>query len=349
MRVDPEQLRGYADQLDRNADYCTMPLARYCTVVCGRTDGLTGLLGAVRPATELARDGTVGLFTSAGHNLRVLADSLRLAAQRYQAGDAAAAERIWDVLPGRVSPDAAFPDGRHPGDFRDPFLPGLRPPEPAFGVAQAIEEARHELGVVDEWVRRYAHISLAERVLPWLAGDWDTLRATAAGYAALAGPDGVGALRANLAYGLDSLSASWDSPAAAEFAHAIRERWLPALDALEDLLALHRDAFEWLADESEHTFRGLVLLVAAYRWWVVEKVLRIVRLGGALIGFGDAWQEIVELGAHTLHVWHQISTLFETLQMAFDGVLAALRLAGAEATAIEELWLTPGLAPIVTG
>jgi hypothetical protein len=151
---------------------------------------------------------------------------------------------------------------------------------------------------------------------------------------------------------MDSLSPSWDSEAATEFAFTIRDRWLPAVDTLAHFLELQKEAFECMAQESENTLHALVLLVEVLKMWVIEKVLRIVKLAGSLIGAGSVWKEIMELVTHVVKIWHLITTLFEALRLTFEGVLEAVQLAGAEATAIEELWLAPGgnrLDPITVG
>lgn len=344
VTVDPAQLRGYAVQLERNSEFFISPLRRYCTIECARTDGLTGLLALSRPSVSLASHTTADLFTSGERNLYQVATNLRAAAASYQAGDAAAAERIWLRLPRLRAPRGYvdLDDDRHPGDFRDPFA--VRPPSPPerTELADYVKEARHHLDIIDDFLSRYLHFSLAERVLPVIVGDWDTLRENADAYAALAGTDGVQAIRTNLAYGMDSLSASWDAPAATEFAFQIRGRWLPALDALQHLLCLHKEAFEVMAQQAETMFEALVLAIEVLKFWVVEKVLRIARIVGAVLGAGRVWDEIVELFSGVLKAWHEITMLFEVIRLTFEGVHESLQAAGAAASVIEDLWLAPG-------
>ena len=343
ITVDPGQLDGYADQLERNSGHLG-GLASYCAAHCGPAGGMTGLLAAARPAVELARDSTADLLASAERRLLQVATNLRAAAHGYRSGDAAAAERIWLVLPRRAAPQGHLDrdDDRHAGDYRDPFVATPAVPAARHEVGAAAEEARHRIGVVDEWLARYTHVTLGEHVLPWLAGDWDALRAAADGYAGLAGPDGLPAIRANLGYGLDSLSSGWDSPAATQFAYTIRDRWLPALDTMRRLVELHREALECLAQQSENTLHAVVLAIEALEFWVVEKVLRSIMLAVP----GGLWAEI---GMEVMKTWHTITALFEALRLAFAAVREAAQLAGAEATMLEDGLAGGRLDPITVG
>jgi hypothetical protein len=352
--VDPDLLEGYAAQLERNSAYFGTPLAAYCTAHCAQTEGLTGLLAAARPVLEQARETTVGLFAAGERNLLQIATNLRAAATGYRAGDAVAAERIWLVLPRHPAPEG-YPerdDDRHRADFRDPFVPRPQAPPVRHEIKETVEELRHHLDVVDDWLERFAQFSLGAQVLPWIAGDWDALPRHADAYAALAGPDGVTVLRTNLAYGLDSLSGGWDSAAATQFAFTIRDRWLPAITALEHVLDLHRAAFDCLAQQAVNTLHAVTIAVEVLKFWVIDKVLRIVRLAGTAIGLGSAWDELVELVRGVLHVWHLITLLFDSLRLAFDGIREALGLLAAEASVIDDVWLAPGegrLDPITLG
>jgi len=344
IRVDPAQLDGYAVQLERNSGYFITPLRSYCATHCTRTDGMTGLLAPARAMISLAHDATSTLFTSGERNLFQVASNLRVAAATYRAGDAAAAERIWLTTPRRPAPEGYVDPNRdgHPGDFRDPFVPQPAAPAERHEFTRAVEEVRHHLSEIDDLLIRYARFSLAEQVLPWISGDWDTLRENADAYAALAGPDGVQAIRINLAYGMDSLSASWESAAATQFAFQIRERWLPALDALQHVLEVHEEAFEHVAQQAEIMFHTLALLVEVLKFWVIEKVLRIIKIVGSVLRAGQVWDETMDLITGVLKAWHQITMLFKVLRLVIEGALEAVQAAGALATGIEETWLAPG-------
>ena len=344
ITVDPAQLEGYATQIERNAELFRSPFRAYCMAHCGHTDGMTGLLALARPAVALARDSSARLFDSGERELFQVAVNLRAASTAYRVGDADAAERIWLTVPRDHAPQGYVEgdDARHPADFRDPFVPALTPPRPRDEMAEAVVEARQHLGVIDNWLDRFAHFTLSADVLPQIVGDWGTLRVNADGYAALAGREGVQVLRANLAYGMDSLSASWDSAAATQFAYTIRDRWLPAVDALQHFLQMHSEAFEWLAQEAETTLTAIVLALDFLKFWIVEKALRILRLAGSLLGLGAVWVEIVELVSGVLTVWHEVTALFELLKLAFQGTVRRVEFAAAEVRVIDDLWLAPG-------
>lgn len=343
VSVDPAQLDGYAAQLERNSEWFVSPLRAYCAAYCGRLEGMTGLLYPARMSVSLARDTTTDLLSSAERNLFQVATNLRAAATNYRAGDLVAAERIWLRLPGRAAPEgyAEVDNERHPGDFRDPFVPRPAPPSRHAEVAEHIARARQQIGIIDEMLQRHVRFSLAEQVMPWLSGDWDTLREDADGYAALAGPDGVQAIRDNLRFGMDSLSASWDSPAATQFAFQIRDRWLPAIDALQHIMQLHKETFEQVAQQAEVTFHLVVLALEALKLLVVEKTLRIVRIAATALRGGRVWDEVMELVQGVWKTVGQIGTLFELLRLTAEAAHETVQAAGAAATVIEDTWLAP--------
>jgi len=185
-------------------------------------------------------------------------------------------------------------------------------------------------------------------VLPWLSGDWTTLREDADGYARLAGPDGVRVIAQNLAYGLDSLSAGWDSPAARQFCYTVREHWLPAIEALGHVLQLHARVFEWMAQQSENALKAIVLTVEAIRLWLVERALRLATLAGSVAGLGTVWRELADLGTDVLAAWHQLETILDMTRMALRSGVDLLGALGAEATLIEDL-AAGRLAPLSAG
>lgn len=342
--VDPALLDGYAGQLERNSELLAGPLRSFALAQCGQTGGMTGLLATAKPTVDVALDVTERMFSSGARHLFQVATNLRAAATAYRAGDEDAAERVWLALPRRKAPGgyAEHNDDRHRGDFRDPFVPRPVPPAPRQEFERYVEEVRHHTGIIDGFLERYLHLSLGEKVLPWISGDWDTLRRDADGYAALAGVDGIGAVRVNLAYGMDSLSAGWDSPAATQFEFTIRERWLPSLETLGNLLLMHKEACENMAQQAETMLHALVIAVEVVKFWVIEKVLRIVKLAGALVGAGRVADELMELLIGVLRAWHQIKILFEVLESGFANLRESVQLAGAQATLIEQTWLASG-------
>jgi hypothetical protein len=353
VRVDPAQLDGYAAQLERNAGYFVAPLREYCAANCRHTEAMTGLLVAVKPLVELAGDSTTGLFTSGERNLFQVAANLRLAAADYRARDEAAAERVWQTLPRRHAPQGytEHHDNRHPGDYADPFVPRLVPPVRHDDVRHTVEEARRTLGVLEEWSRRYVHFSIAEAMAHYLTGDWDTVRENAAGYAALAGPDGVSTIRENLRHGMDSLSSSWESPAATEFDFTIRGRWMPAIDAVRHVLVLHKETFELLARSAQQTYEACLLALEAFKHWVVEKCLRIIKLVAAVLRMEEVWREVIELAEHMVRFWHEMKMLFELLERAIGSATEAVRAAAAEVAVADDLWASGGnrLDPVTVG
>jgi hypothetical protein len=353
ITVEPDQLDAYAGQLERNSGYFIDPLRAYCTANCAHTEGMDGLLAAARPVVDLAHDTTTGLFTAGERNLFQVAVNLRAAADEYRARDEAAAEKVWLIGPRRHAPAGytAHDDARHPGDYGDVFVP--RPVAPAVPdtIRHTVERARHTLGEIEEWTQRWAHVSVAETLAEYLTGDWDTLRRNAAGYAALAAPDGVLAIRENLRHGMDSLSGSWDSPAATEFDFAIRARWVPALDAVRHCLELNQQALDLLARQAEQTYEACVMALEVLRNWVVVKCLRIVTLVATVVHGADIPAEIAELVEALTRFSTEIRGLFALLRATIETVLRAVRTAGAEVAVVDDLTAPGGgrIDPVTVG
>jgi uncharacterized protein YukE len=354
VTVDPAQLDGYADQLERNAEYFLTPLRSYCDANCAHTAGMTGLLATAKPVVDLAGDASGRLFASGERNLLQVAANLRLAAREYRDRDDAAAERLWEVLPRVHAPQgyAEKDDERHGGDFRDPFIPQLAVAPKPDSLHRMIDEARQHVGLIDEYLSRHFDWSLAGNLLPLITGDWDTLRANAHGYRALGGRLGAAVIGDNLRYGLDSLSASWDSPAATQFDYLIRERWLPAIDALRHVLAMNEEMLETIAQQAQYTFETLVVTLEVLKHWVIEKTLRIVRLVAAAVPGGHLLTEIGEFVKHVYTVWHEIKMLLRLLTLAIGGVVQDAQTLAAEVAVATDLWRIDGenrLAPIMVG
>ncbi|GEM_PF-1366596 len=340
VTVDPAQLDGYADQLERNSQFFVSPLREYCAANCGHTDGMTGLLFAVKPIVELVQDAATSLLGSGERNLFQVATNLRSAATSYRAGDEAAAERLWRLLPRGRAPDGYVEqdDARHSGDFRDPSEPRLSPPTKEDTVQDAIKAARDEIGVIDDWLSKHIHHTLSGDVLPWLCGDWDTLRQNAAGYEALAGHLGVAVIGENLRYGVDSLSESWGSPAATQFDYTIRVRWLRAVDALVHYFDLNAKMFKEFALQAHLGFLTLQILLELFKRWVVDKILHILKLAVTVLFAYKIPQELVDLVAHVFEVLGEIKLIFETLKAAAENLVNLAQTIGAEATTVEDLW-----------
>src|SRR5919201_2864988 len=99
VHVNPDELDRYAGLVERNAGYFADPLRSYCAANCVHTDGMTGMLAAVRPVVEQAGHSMSELLAAGERNLYQVAVNLRAAAAAYRGHDEATAERIWLTLP----------------------------------------------------------------------------------------------------------------------------------------------------------------------------------------------------------------------------------------------------------
>jgi len=363
VEVDPTELRGFAVQLERNAASFVAPLRGYCGRHCSDTAGLTGVLYAARPLVELAVDKSTHVLGSGELHLARVAGDLRSAAAAYEAQDIAAAEAIW-AAGARPRPPAGYQaadDTSHRGRYSDVTSPDPAPPPHGDEVGTVVEELRRELAAAkalsDQLHRlaRHLGVNFPDPYDPgvfaeWLSGDWDAMRRLAGGYAELAGDRGVLALAANLRYGMDSLSPSWNGPAATAFDFEIRQRWLDAIPALGRAFEVVKEGFEHLAQTSEDLLRLLKLAVMSLKQALKGLLFRAlsevaIAMGGpagVIVGIITAAAQIVA------DIMYCVRIATEVLRMSFDSVREAFDLAWAELRAVEDLWKRR-LTPIVSG
>lgn len=309
IKVDPAALRGYAGQLERNAE-AFGDLEKYCEKYCDDAGGLTGLLWVTAvPATNLAAELLYGLLRSARENLFDTALNLEAAATRYESSDEAAAERIWTSRPRWSAPAVQWVDNdtSHVGDFKDPTAVDPAPPAKNKDMEKKIEKTMDVISDIDRWLEKVLSFSLRGELFPWLTGDWGKVREMAAAYGTLGGGTGVLAVDGNLQYGMASLSSQWDGPAAQAFEYHVGSRWHDALAAVSDQCSAAKEGMEALAAQAEHLYLGLDSALTAFLLWVVSKVVKAVQLGLSVVGLGKAAHIIEE-------IWHGLETLIELVK-----------------------------------
>src|SRR5688572_26346289 len=98
LTVEPAFLRGYAGQLDATRDGALADLAAYCDRHCRNTAGLDGVLTPAQGVTTWLADTFAELLKEADTGLRFTAKDLRYAADKYEAADAAAADRLYTTM-----------------------------------------------------------------------------------------------------------------------------------------------------------------------------------------------------------------------------------------------------------
>ena len=318
VEVDAAQLDGYAGQLTRNADFLDTPLISYCSANCNKTDDMTGLLWPVQSIVHLAHESSVELLTSGRQELGQVSIMLKQTASEYQASDDNSAEKIWTVYAkgseGRPANWQRQDSTAHKGVYTDVATPNPPPAKDFNGFKPTIEQAKKDLGKIQEWCQHYFHFDLAS-IISDISGDWDTLREDASGYESLAGRAGVQPIPNNLQFGMDSLSATWnDSDAATTFDYHIRGRWIPALEFLQTWFELHKEMFEAVAQQAESTFDVLVVAIQEAIKWVPKKVLEILKLVKSVVLAFAAGVAIKQLVAFLLDLKGTIMNVIKILK-----------------------------------
>ncbi|HEX6682668.1 MAG TPA: type VII secretion target [Candidatus Limnocylindrales bacterium] len=309
VRVDAEALRGYAKQLNRNADSFDA-LQKYCDYYCDDAGGLTGLLWATAvPAVNALAEVQYWLLPAAREHLWDTATNLQAAAGHYEQSDQEAAERIWTVRPRWDTPENQWVqnDTAHVGDFSDPAAVEPPPPKPNKDMQKKIEKTMSVIEEIDGWLEKVLRFSLREDLFPWLTGDWGKVREMAEAYGNLGGDKGVQAVAENLRYGMASLSSTWDGPAAQAFEHHIDGRWQDALRTESEICKASKEGLEALAAQAEHLYLGLDSALTAFLLWVVGRVMKAVRLAATVLG-------VAKVGAVLLEIWEGIEVLIELVK-----------------------------------
>ncbi|WP_117209570.1 type VII secretion target [Allorhizocola rhizosphaerae] len=350
VKVEPPALRGYAKQLERNADAFDA-LKKYCEYYCDDAGGLTGLLWATAvPAVNILAEVQYWLLPGAREHLTDTAHNLEAAATRYEQSDQEAAERIWTTRPSWSPPDEpqwVQNDTSHVGDFSDPSAVEPPAPAPNKDMQKKIDKTLGVIDEIDRWLEKVLQISLRKELFPWLTGDWGKVREMAEAYGSLGGDRGVMAIDANLRYGMASLSSSWNGPAAQMFEYHIAGRWHEALTAEAEICKASKEGLEALAVQAEHLYTGLDAGLTAFLLWVVGRVLKAVRLltrfrfGEAALIVEEIWQAVVTL-LDLIETWAKIWP--QTVQNVIE--LGEALYAGAKATISR---LSGDLAPMQSG
>ncbi len=170
VKVDPAALRGYAQQLSRNADAFDA-LKKYCDYYCDDAGGLTGLLWVTAvPAVNILAEVQYWLLPAARQHLSDTAHNLEAAAARYEQSDQEAAERIWTARPSWSTPDNQWVqnDTSHVGDFSDPAAVEPPAPKPNKDMQRKIEKTMGVIKEIDGWLNKVFKFSLREELFPWL-------------------------------------------------------------------------------------------------------------------------------------------------------------------------------------
>ncbi|MFP3964666.1 hypothetical protein SMC26_20300 [Actinomadura fulvescens] len=263
IQVETGYLRGYAGQLDANANHALGKLSGYCSTHCKNYSGLTSVLYPTRWPAGWYADMLLDVNRVAGNGLGNDARSLREAAGNYDRADNDAAERVWAVadIPGkyREKDVTVTRSGFSGGANLD-----LAPP-PDRKDAQSAKESVYELlGSINDIVKHFTGIDLLGMTLPVVLGEWGALRRIGHAWDEL--EHAYLRLANDLRDGMNTLSGHWNSGgpsgkggASRAFDYRIREGWIPAFEALGQACDLAQQVFETIAKQYELVVSQLLL------------------------------------------------------------------------------------------
>lgn len=265
VTVDPEQVHDYANQLSRNA-FMFEDLTGYITTHCNKTEGMTGILIPAAIATMFNAGLLVELARVGARSLQQLTGTLHDAAEKYRGRDVENAEQLvksyddsFEELPFRYTEKDST---AHSGDFTDVAAVAPNTPNGSVQFENKIKDAKDNLGIIESYAQRIIGFSVAAELLGPVFGNWDAMRENADGYKQLTEPKGVPAIRENILYGMDSLSASWEGEAATAFDFTIRRRWTGFFEFFSSCCEFQSATWEATAQESATVFDMLVFLIA---------------------------------------------------------------------------------------
>ena len=321
IEVNPTELDLYADQLQRNANLFA-DIRAFAVRNCRDTEGMTGILALCAAATEEGADNVRDLANAGGSDLLQVSINLQGAATDYREQDARGAERLlrsytYDALPvGYTETD----DAGHTGDYSDPSELALDSPETSTEFETRIQSARDLLGVIDASSTLYVDIDPTETILDSLSGDWDALSAIASGYARLAGANGIDVIGRNIEYGLDSVSSTWNSPAATNFDFLIRGRWVPAIADFVEYCEYSWHVFETLVHDALGTFDSMLRVIGQYVTSTAETIKEIVYVE---LANSSAMPNLIArlrtlISTLRARLWRIVAELTQLLQTAVD-------------------------------
>jgi hypothetical protein len=332
LSVETSYLRGYADQLEANKLGALEDLTKYVNEHCKNFDRIEGSLYPARWPLEFAANQMRDALADATLGMSSCAKELRYTADVYDKSDEQSAERLWEAARTHwgdigeyrekdVSTAAGFSHGANVD---------LAAPKDREEVSNAKDAVYSALGMINGWVERLTGIDILAKVLPLVFGDWGALRRIADAWSEL--EQGFQAVAKDLNSGMDVLSEHWDSSqdgasgASMLFDYHIRERWVPAYEALGQVCSTVQQGVEQMAQFYETVVHQVLFVLNFYA----------KRIKNALLGIRNALKftqylsqllllvtSLIQLVVDAIElVWLQIKTLWEGFQTVFEGIVS---------------------------
>jgi hypothetical protein len=268
VTVDTSYLRGYADQVEKSRYGALEQLKSYTNEHCENYDGIEGTLYPARWPLEFAADQVRDAIDDASMGMGRCAKELRYCADSYDKSDEEAVEQLWAAVQRNWSEkpgDYKEKDVSSSGGFTGGANVDLVAPTDHKDAGDAKDGVYSALGSINGLVEKLTGIDLLAKVLPLVFGDWGALRRIAEAWGEL--EHGFKAVGKDLEAGMNTLSEHWDSTedgsggASRAFDFHIRERWVPAYDALGQICDTVQQACEQMAQFYEYLVHGVLFML----------------------------------------------------------------------------------------
>lgn len=316
--VDTSYLRGYADQVEANRFGALEQLKTYVREHCENFDGIEGTLYPARWPLEFAAGRLRDAIDDAVTGMGRCAKELRYCADSYDKSDEQAVERLWEAVQRNWSDepgDYEEKDVTSSGGFTRGANVDLAAPTDHKDADDAKDGVYGLLGWVNGVVEKLTGVDLLAAVLPLVFGDWGALRRIAEAWGEL--EHGFRAVGKDLEAGMNTLSEHWDSTesgsggASRAFDFHIRERWVPAYEALGQVCDTVRQACEQMAQFYEYLVHGVLFMLNFYAG----------RIKSALVALRSA----PSLGAKLKELWMLVTSVVQLVADANELALLELK------------------------
>jgi hypothetical protein len=327
----PWGLRSYAKQLTVGVDDIA-ELRQYCDKHCADTDGLTGVMWAdAKIVAEMLQDMQHKITDAFGKNLEITAHRVDETAAAYERTDQAAAEQIWASVDVHRAEGQSVVNRSHTGNFDNPVAVGPPPPMYKDEMGHKLLKLGESVKLIDSIIERIVKISIMEELIPFFIGDWGKVRQLARGYEQLGGDLGVRGIDRNVLFGMDSLAALWDGPAAQTFETFVRTywhndflNWKNICDSSANVLKLIAEAAEQLFTEIDVFINGVILTGLGK----VAKIATTIVLGSSAPNLAMLINELISFAVEVVHFikkaykvyWGRLKLLVSTAEAIWDAV-----------------------------
>jgi hypothetical protein len=312
--VDTSYLRGYADQLEANRTGALARLTTYTGEHCQNFDGVEGSLYPARWPLQFAADRLRDALADATMGMGSCAKELRYRSDSYDKSD----KQGEDVASG--------------GGFTGGADVHLAAPKNRKDADEAKNAVYELLGTINKCVQKVTGYDLLGAVLPLVFGDWGALRRIADAWNEL--EQGCMALGGDLEAGMNTLSEHWDSTAdgsagaSRAFDHHIRERWVPACEALAQACRTVQQASEQLAAFYEQVVRQVLFILNFYAKRITKAITGLLAAADIKKCLWELYQlvsSVTQLVTDAIEIiWLELKTFKEGFETLWAG-LAHLR------------------------